>query len=171
MKYLQNGGYQSNPLMRLTLGLSMLFLIGLWATNFLLYFNKMGLTPSSVVSYYRGSEANFILPRTYQSMLEVTHFHLPAMVVVILLLTHLVIFVPFKKWLKVTLILVAFLSAFFNEAAGWLVRFVSPHFAYMKISCFLSFQIALAVLLVVLGRFLWKSAEHPGGSPPRRLQN
>ena len=35
------------------------------------------------------------MPRTYQSMIEITHMHLPMMAMVVLLLTHLPIFAPF----------------------------------------------------------------------------
>jgi hypothetical protein len=157
MKYMQNGGFQYNPLMKLTIGLTLVFLSGLWVTNLLLYTNKMSLTPASVVSYYRGSEADFTVPRTYQSMLEVTHFHLPMMAMVILLLTHLLIFAPFKTRTKVLFIVVAFLSGFMNEGSGWLVRFVNPYFAYLKIACFLTFQAVMLFLIVALALFLWKS--------------
>ena len=155
MKYMQNGGFQNHPLMKLTIGLTLLFLSGLWATNLLLYFSKMGFTPTSVVAYYLGSETDFTVPRTYQSMLEVTHFHLPMMAVVVLLLTHLLIFAPFKNWTKVTFILTAFLSGFLNETSSWLVRFVNPHFAYLKITCFLIFQGTLLFLIASLTWFLW----------------
>jgi len=42
----------------------------------LMYFHNMDLTPASVVSYYLGSEAEFRPPRSYESLLEVSHFHL-----------------------------------------------------------------------------------------------
>jgi hypothetical protein len=58
--------------MRLTLYFTLFFLFGFWVTNFAMYFAKMNLTPQSVVDYYLGSEAEFRMPRTYQSMLEVT---------------------------------------------------------------------------------------------------
>src|SRR5262249_58662709 len=45
MKYLQSGGFQENPLMRLTLGLALVMLAGLWVTNLFLYFAHMGLDP------------------------------------------------------------------------------------------------------------------------------
>src|SRR4051812_69293 len=115
MKYMQNGGFQNNPLMRLTLAMTLIFVVGLWATNFLMYFSKMGLTKMSVIHYYLGSDADFTLPRTYQSMLEVTHFHLPIMAVVILLMTHLVIFAPFEDGAKAAIIITSFGSAFLGE--------------------------------------------------------
>ena len=33
MKYMQEGGFQHNPLMRLTLGLTLVLLVGFWATT------------------------------------------------------------------------------------------------------------------------------------------
>ncbi|HVO33269.1 MAG TPA: hypothetical protein VMU17_05080, partial [Elusimicrobiota bacterium] len=108
MKYMQNGGFQNHPLMRLTLLWTTVFLTGLWITNFLFYFSKMSITTQSVVDYYCGSEARFIQPRSFESMLEVTHFHLPMMAIVILLLTHLLIFAPWPHRLKVWFISAAF---------------------------------------------------------------
>ena len=100
MKYMQNGGFQSHPLMRLTLLWAVVFLSGLWVTNFCFYFSKMSITPQSVINYYCGSEALFTQPRSFQSMLEVTHFHLPMMAIVVLLLTHLLIFAPWPDRLR-----------------------------------------------------------------------
>jgi len=154
VKYMQTGGFQSHPQMRLTLLWTTVFLTGLWVTNFGFYFAKMGLTPASVVDYYRGSEALFTQPRSYQSMLEVTHFHLPMMAVVILILTHLLIFAPFSTRTKNWFIGATFGSALLEEGSGWLVRFVSPGFAPLKIASFLVFQALMAFLLLSLARFL-----------------
>ncbi|MEE9187016.1 MAG: hypothetical protein V3U10_03175, partial [Bacteroidota bacterium] len=172
MKYMQNGGYQKNPFMRLTLSLTLLFLAGFVVTNFALYFAKMDLTPASVLSYYRGSEEEFRPARTFQSLLEVTHFHLPMMALVILLLTHLVIFAPFSKAGKVTFILVAFLSGLFNEASSWLVRYVSEDFALLKVVSFLALQGSLLFLLISLGVYLWRwqSGEDSAGSDHNGLR-
>lgn len=155
MKYMQNGGFHKNPMMRLTLWFTLFFLTGFVVTNFLLYFAKMDLTPSSVVMYYNGSEENFRPARTYQSMLEVTHGHMIMMGVVLLLLTHLMIFAPFSKAKKITFISTAFLSGFFNEASGWLVRFVHPDFAWLKVISFITLQASLLFLLLTLGIFLF----------------
>lgn len=160
MKYLQNGGYQNNPFMRLTLGLALVFLIGFVVTNFFLYFDRMGLTPQSVVSYYNGSEEEFRPARSYQSMLEVTHMHLPMMALVLLLLTHLVIFAPVSRGGKIALILIPFLSGLMGEASSWLVRFVHPQFAWLKIISFLTLQASLIVLLGLLALFLMRSGRN-----------
>jgi hypothetical protein len=158
MKYMEKGGFQTNPLMRLTLLWAVLFLTGLWITNFCFYFSKMGFTPQSVVHYYNGSEALFTQPRSYESMLEVTHFHLPMMAIVILILTHLLIFAPWPHKLKVWFISLTFGSALLEEGSGWLVRFVYPGFAILKIISFLVFQAFMAFLLLSLTVYLLKGS-------------
>lgn len=158
MKYMQNGGFHKNPFMRLTLWLTLLFLAGFVATNFLLYFDKMDLTPGSVVTYYNGSEEEFRPARSYQSMLEVTHGHTVMMAFVLLMLTHLVIFAPYSKTVKVTLILTTFLSGLLQEASGWLVRYASPDFAWLKVVSFVVLQASLLFLLASLALFLVRAA-------------
>jgi hypothetical protein len=154
MKYLQSGGFQNRPLMRLTLGLALLLLAGFWCTNLALYLAHMNFDPASVVAYYRGDEAQFMPPRSAQSMLEVTHMHLPMFALVLLLLTHLLIFAPLRFWAKVTFIAVAFGSALLSEAAGWMTRFWHPGFAVLKVAMFALFQTSLAVLILGLAAFL-----------------
>lgn len=155
MRYLQSGGFRNHPLMRLTLGGSLVLLLGLWLTNALMYFNHMSLDPASVVRYYLGSELEFIEPRTYGSMLEVTHIHLPMMALVLLLLTHLAIFIPWPFRLRVALIVMTFASAVLGEAASWLVRFVSPGWAPLKVAAFVGLEVTLAILLFGLVQYLF----------------
>lgn len=160
MKYMQEGGFQKHPLMRLTISLALLLLAGLWISNFLMYFSRMNLSPVSVITYYLGSEETFRPPRSYQSMLEVTHFHLPIMSVVLLLLTHLLLFAPLKNSAKITFVLTAFFSAIVNEGAGWLVRFVNPNFAYLKIASFLTFQGIMGFLIIGLLWFMYLAPQN-----------
>lgn len=156
MKYMQSGGFQAQPLMRLTLLFTLLFLVVFWTTNFALYFAKMDVRPASVQDYYLGSETAYTMPKTYQAMLEVTHGHLPMMALVILLLTHLLIFAPYSFKSKIAFISASFSFALFNELSGWLVRFAHPGFAWLKVISFLSFQALLGFLLFGLTAFLLK---------------
>ena len=177
MKYLQSGGFQEQPLMRLTLGLALLLLAGFWVTNLGLYFSQMNLDPASVVDYYRGNEAEFRPARSAAGMLEVTHMHLPMFALVFLLLTHLLIFAPMRSSLKAAFIATAFGSAFLSEAAGWMTRFWHPGFAWLKVAMFVLLQTALAYLVVALARLLSSAAaarrrkresrhgEHPRSTP------
>ena len=161
---MQNCGLQSQPLMKLTILFTLLLLTGFWATNFAVYFARMDITPQSVEDYYLGSEEQFKMPRTYQSMLEVTHSHLPMMAFVVLLLTHLLIFAPYSFKTKVALIASGFVFSLLNESAGWLVRFVSPNFACLKVAGFLGFQGILGFLLLALTIFLVKRKRPKEGS-------
>ena len=158
MKYMQEGGFQNNPLMRLSLGLTLVLLVGFWATSFAIYFTRMGLDPQSVVTYYNGSEEEFRPPRSTASMLETAHVHLPMMGMVLLFLTHLVIFLPLSRGAKIGFIVATFVSALLEEGAGWLVRFVSPSFASLKIAGFLGLQTSIGFLIGALGLFLVQAA-------------
>jgi hypothetical protein len=152
VRFVITGEWSRNRLLQTIVLLYALYVIALWVTNALLYFRKMGLTYASVVSYYLGNEEQFLSPRSYQGLLEVSHFHLFAMGMLLLVLTHLMLFVPVRPQWKVWLIAVPFLSGFLDEGAGWLVRFVHPGFAYLKIAGFLLLQASLATLV---GVSLW----------------
>lgn len=162
MKYMQTGGFQNNPLMRLTLLWTLLFAAGLWFTNAAMYFSRMSLTPASVQAYYLGNEAEYSQPRSAASMLEVSHAHLATMGVMILLLTHLAIFAPWEDRAKKVIIAAGFGSSLLGEASGWLVRFVTPAFAPLKVACFLTFQATLGLLIAVLGAFLLSASRGAG---------
>lgn len=154
---MQNGGFQTNPLMRMTLTGTLVFAAGLWVTNAAMYFQRMTLSPASVQAYYLGSAEEYSQPRSAASLLEVSHAHLATMGVMILLLTHLAIFAPWREKTKKWVIVLGFGSSFVGEASGWLVRFVSPAFAVLKVACFVTFQGTLAMLIAVLAMFLYKA--------------
>ena len=94
MRFVVTGEWSQNRLLQLIIVIFVIYVAGLWLTNALLYFQKMDLTSASVTQYYLGSEEHFLQPRSYQGMLEVTHFHLFAMGLLLLTLTHLMLFVP-----------------------------------------------------------------------------
>ncbi len=152
MRFVVTGEWNRNRLLQTIIGLYSLYVAALWLTNALLYFDKMGLTPDSVIAYYLGNEEQFRPPRSYLGMLEVAHFHLFAMGLLLLVLTHLALFVPIANGKKALLVAIPFLSAALDEGGGWLVRFVHPGFAWVKIAGFVALQTSLAVLV---GVSLW----------------
>ena len=166
MRYLQDGSHTHQPLMRLSLALTLVLLLGFWATNFAMYFSRMGLDAASVVAYYNGSEADFTPARSPASMLETTHMHLPMMGLVLLLLTHLLIFVPLRGSWKRAFIAGVFLFAIMSESGGWLVRFVSPSLAPVKVAGFLGLQACLAFLLAALAMSLARPHRVPARNGP-----
>lgn len=144
-------GEQNRQLLLNTLILMFLaYIVLLWLSNGLMYFHKMSLNPESVIAYYLGSEQEFSQPRSYQSLLEVSHFHLFAMGMLILTLTHLMLMTALPTIIKVWLSVIIYASALADEAAGWLVRFVDPGFAYFKIAAFLTLELSLAILVTVV---------------------
>jgi hypothetical protein len=165
MKYMMLGTYRTPTFVRVTLLCSAALLVLFWTTNVLIYFRSMGLDPQSVVDHYLGSEERFTMPRTYGSMLEVTHAHLAMMAVVLLLVTHLALFFPWPLRLRIFLVLCAFGGAVLGEVSGWLVRFVDPWFAWLKIVGFLALQTSMAILLAGL---LWALRAR---SDPRRPES
>lgn len=152
MRFVVTGEWSKNRLLQLIIVLFVVYVAALWLTNALLYFNKMSLTYASVTEYYLGSEEKFLQPRTYQGMLEISHFHLFAMGLLLLTLTHLMLFVPLPADVKPWFIIVPFTAALVDEGGGWLVRFVHPVFAYVKIAGFLALEVSLAALI---GVSLW----------------
>ena len=141
-----------NELLRLILGLFLVYVLLFWITNWILYFQKMTLNPASVAAYYHGDpELDFGRPpRPLGAMAEVAHFHLFAMGLLVMTLTHLLLFLPIAVRTKAILVSIAFASALLDEGAGWLVRFVHPGFAVVKVCGFLLLQASMLGLILAL---------------------
>lgn len=154
MRFVVTGEWNRNRLLQTIVVLYALYVMLLWVTNALLYFDKMSLAPASVVAYYLGDPEQFTSPRSYQGLLEVSHFHLFAFGMLLLVLTHLMLFIPAKNSTKAWLIALPFVAGFVSEGAGWLVRFGHPGFAVVKVFGFLFLQTSLAVLV---GVALWST--------------
>jgi hypothetical protein len=170
LRFVVTGEWSRNRLLQVIVVCYCVYVVLLWLTNALLYFDKMSLSPASVVSYYRGDEEQFLSPRSYQGLLEVSHFHLFAMGMLLLVLTHLMLFVPLRPSWKAWLIAAPFAAALVDEGGGWLVRFVAPGFAIVKVAGFLMLQTSLALLI---GVSLWavfsgsqRNYSASGTSPP-----
>lgn len=150
MRFFVTGEQNRQTLLNTIVLMFLAYVLLLWVSNGMMFFHKMSLNPDSVIAYYLGSEENFTQPKSYQSLLEVTHFHLFAMGMLAVTLTHLLLFTPLAMTLKVWLTGMTFLSALADEIAGWLVRFVHPGFAWFKIGAFLCLEFSLAMLLVLV---------------------
>jgi hypothetical protein len=149
LRFTLTGEWDHNRLLQTVVVLYCFFVVLLWATNWMLYFDSMDLTTASVVDHFLGDEDEFRSPRTYRGMLELTHFHLFAMGMLMMVLTHLALFVPVGAPLKIALILVPFFSALASEGTSWLVRYGGAGFAWTKIAGFLMLQGSLAALVAI----------------------
>lgn len=160
MRFFVTGEQRRQSLLNTIVLMFLGYIALLWISNGMMFFHKMGLNPDSVVEYYLGSEEQFTQPKSYQSLLEVTHFHLFAMGMLAVTLTHLLLFAPVTANLKIWLTALTFASALADEIAGWLVRYVHPLFAWFKIGAFLTLEFSLlAMLVLVSASLLWQRRE------------
>lgn len=154
MRFFISSDIKKNTLLKLIVGYTVLFFIFLWITNLLLYL-QVGFSYDSVVQYYLGSEEDFRPARSYLGMLEEAHFHFFAMAILLVTLNHLILFTKISNFWKMILILSSFTSALGDIAGGWLIRYVSPDFAYFKIASLIVLQVSLAVLMIIVIWFLY----------------
>lgn len=155
MRFFISSDIRKNDLLKLIVLFTVIFFVFLWLTNILLYL-KVGLSFESVVEYYRGSEENFRPPKSYLGLLEEAHFHFFSIAIILVTLNHLILFTNIKSFNKLLIIIISYMSAFFDIISGWLIRFVHPGFAYLKISSFLIFQISLLFLIVIVCTYLFQ---------------
>jgi hypothetical protein len=157
MRYFVTGEQHRKSLLNSLVLMFLGYIALLWVSNGLMYFHHMDLTAQSVVAYYLGSEEQFSQPKSYQSMLEVSHFHLFSMGMLVVTLTHLMLMTNFSVRLKIWLSGMTYLSAIADEAGGWLVRFVHPLFAYFKVASFLVLEFSLVALVCVVSLALLRA--------------
>jgi hypothetical protein len=170
VRFVISGEWTRNGLLRVIVLCFLVYTLILWISNAGLYFSKMSLTPSSVVDYYLGNEERYLQPRSMQGLLEVLHFHTFAMGMLLMTLTHLLLFVPISTRIKAWGIATAFLSGISGELSGWGVRFVHPAFAYAKIASFLLLEGVLLWLMILVARaLLTKAPSAYTPSAPRPL--
>lgn len=154
MRFVITGEWTRNDLLRVIVLFFLFYVLAFWITNFVLYTAKIGFTYTSVVEYYRGSEERYLQPRSYQGLAEVSHFHFFAMGILMLTLTHLILFVPLAVRTKFILITAAFSGAFLDEVSSWLIRFVHPVFAYLKIASFSVLQLSILIIVIAVAHTL-----------------
>ncbi len=157
MRFFVTGEHHRKVLLNTCILLFLGYIVLFGISAALMYFHNMDLSPDSVVSYYLGDEAEFRPPRSYESLLEVSHFHLFAQGMLAMTLVHLLLMTELPVWLKVALGGVGFFSAVANEAAGWLVRYLHPGFAWLKVGTFLSLEISLILLVFCVASSLIRS--------------
>lgn len=138
------------PLPGMILGFCYLYTLFHWVTGTIMFSLKLGFTPLSVSRYYLGDPDQFMNPRSFSGLLEVTHFHLFSMALFYLVFCHLLTFTPltgnFKKWLTCSL---AF-SLSGDLLSGWLIRYIWSGFSWLKLGTFVQLQGTILLLLITL---------------------
>lgn len=168
MRFFVTGEQNRQLLLNAIVLLFLVYMLLLCVSNALMFLHKMGLSAEAVREYYLGSEEKFTRPVSYQSLLEITHFHLFSMGILAVTLCHLLLFTALSVRLKVWLSGLVFFSAVADEAGGWLVRFVHPAFAWFKLGSFLLLEGSLAVLIVLVAISLIRQRNRHEPQRPKR---
>ena len=141
-------------MLKLIIVFTLVYFLMLWITNLLLYM-EIGLDYASVVKYYRGAEDEFRQPKSYLGLLQESHFHFFSMAIILVTLNHLILFTGISATSKLFIILSSFLSALGDIMSGWLIRYIAPQFAYLKIVSFLVLQVSLLLLIYINMKYLY----------------
>lgn len=154
MRFVVTGEWTRNRLLKVIVWCFLVYTFLLWLSNAGLFFSKMSLNPASIVDYYNGNEEKFMQPRSFLGLLEVLHFHSFAIGIMLLTLTHLLLFVPLSMETKALGIGLSFFAGMANELSGWGVRFIHPGFAYAKLAFFLTLEGVILFLMLAVTRAL-----------------
>ncbi len=100
------------------------------ATLLALSLGRVGFSPAAIAAYYRGGQSEMSFPKTFWQMMEVSHFHLFSVPVVVLVLGHLLYGTPTSTRLRLWLTGITFGGAFLEAAGPWGVRYLSAGFAF-----------------------------------------
>jgi len=150
------------------------FLLVIAVSAAVLFASKLGGGPAALATYYRGDEASFVPARSFDGLLLVAVPHLVAIPLVLFAAAHVV------GWARVLserayrgLLALSFGSAALSVAGGFLVRFVGPELAWLKVLSFagleaglLSWAALLLMVFVPLGRRLPVPVEEPAAEDP-----
>ena len=86
--------------------------------------------------------------------------HLFAMGMLVMVLTHLLLFAPIPVPVKFWSVLATFGFTFMNEAANWMVRYFGASWAWVKLFFFVAMQVSFIALMVVLVAYTIKPSRN-----------
>jgi hypothetical protein len=99
---------------------------------------------------------------TYRKLLEVTHFHLFTMPVVLLIVGHLFFATALGSRAKLAWISAASVTVVLHIATPWLVRYLSPRLAILHAVSGAAMTIAMGVLTIYPVIVMWRPAPARG---------
>jgi hypothetical protein len=133
-----------------------------------LFATKLGTTPARVAEFYLGSEERFAAPRSLPGLLEVAVPHLLAVPLVLFAAAHVVGYArALGRRAFVALLASSFGSAAAGIAAGFLVRFVAPELAWLKLVAFAGLEASLLAWAGLLVAIFAPSGERSRGRAPQ----
>ncbi|MFQ5684268.1 MAG: hypothetical protein ACE5HC_13490 [Candidatus Binatia bacterium] len=131
--------------------------IGLLTTG-IFQFQRVGFGYEQIVNFYLGGELNgqMSFGRNFPVLLEETHFHAFIMGITFLILSHLFIGTSIRKGTKLFFIFLAFVSSLFDMGGGWLIRYLSPGFAYLILASWTGLWISYLGMILIPLYEMWR---------------
>jgi len=118
---------------------------------------RVGIAPGAIAAYYRGDGTEMSFPKTFWQLVEVSHFHLFSVPVVMLILSHLLFGTPTSARFRIIWTLVVFAGAFLEAVGPFAVRFVAGGFSYALIAGWLLLAVGGAVITIATLLSMWAS--------------
>lgn len=147
--------YTDINLLKLVMFFFSLLLMGFFFINLLVFYSKMGFSLGSIKEYYLGNPEKFLKPKTFEGMFKVFYPHIISMAVFSVAVGHFLIFAGSS--LSIPLGIGLFLFSFLDNLSGFLIRFLHPYFALLKLLSFVVLQgiILYSVLLMLIRSKPW----------------
>lgn len=112
--------------------LFLIFCFANYAVMSVMAISRSGFSSQGIAAYYAGDEAAMTYAKTPAELLEVTHFHLFAMPLLLFVQGHLFLLTRWPLRRKVVLVLAAAAGVALDIAAPWLIVYLSPSLAPVK---------------------------------------
>jgi hypothetical protein len=150
----------ASPEIRLVYSLFLLFVVGGLLTTWTLQFQRIGFSYESIVAYYLGGESGGQLSfaKNFNVLLEETHFHTFMMGAIFLILSHLFIATSVSRSAKWFFIFLTFFSNSFDMGAVWLIRYLSPFFAYLLMASWIGLGLGYLAMIFVPLYEMWSKS-------------
>jgi hypothetical protein len=117
----------------------------------------VGPWPSDVAIYFRGGERDgaMVFPKPFRELIELTHAHAFVMGVVYLILAHLIIATSASARVKKWSVILGFGGLLADVIGVWLIRYVSPLFAYLQVGAWGAEWVSFAAFVFYPLRDMW----------------
>jgi magnesium-transporting ATPase (P-type) len=119
-------------------------------------FRQIGFHAQAVIEHYRGSsEEGMVFPKSFQTLLETTHFHAFIMGVIYLTLAHLFLATEVSRRMKMSLVIVGFICTFLDLLLPWAVRYLSSRFAPVLLAAWVGEWVSYMAMILLSLYDLW----------------
>lgn len=161
MKFLLSNNIKENKVLKeiiaLFIFMAFLFLLG----QIILEVTNLGISPTSITEYYKGSERKFLEPKSLTIILEELHIKIFLIGFLILILSNLILLTDLSLGVKNCLIVSSFAMGIFDSLSGFLIVYGSPFFSYFKIFAFLLLNLSLILMISFVLHYLFKNSPSP----------